>query len=192
MGRRPYFEKILKLKNKLSRNKQESVLIYNKSGDIGSDILLSIVSELEGRFRNEGVERSLFRKVLKVSIELLQNIQCHKSCVSLKCDDKNYTNSFFDFSVFKISKGVYELAVGNYVDTKQGIALKETIEQVNFINPSQIRELYRTILKKGHKEGRERTNLGLISVYKISGNKLKCEIKDVCDDVKFYTIKVLI
>lgn len=167
-------------------------LIYKSTVQTGTGEVFGILNDIDILLKDFSTDPVLKTKIYKISAELLQiALQYFKYLHSdeWKSEDENKISCF---SITEQSKGFYKITVAGFLPFKEGVSLRDLLEQINFISSDQIRRLYRIFLKKTKIRQELITELGLVYVYRISGNKLLYRTEKINNSKYFYSIEVLV
>jgi hypothetical protein len=112
-------------------------------------------------------------------MECLDNINKHSQSVSS-------SNSIF---MLCRKTDHFDIITGNKVNTDEVSAFIEKIEKINFMERSELREWYNTIIAEGEVNNKGGAGIGLIDIALKSGNKLEYETRTLPDNTSFLILK---
>jgi len=161
--------------------KKEIILSHN--GDLNFETIGILLSKLKKEMDSRGISVTLYKKVLTVMIESLENIY--------KYDDLINENYFPKFTIER-QDNQFILTAGNPVDKKSIKMLKEKIDCVNKLDKQELRKLYRKTITDGRFSKKGGAGLGFIEMAKISGNKIQYRFEDINKNTSYYILEVKI
>ncbi len=112
-------------------------------------------------------------------LESLQNVSRHTS------GDEYADMSLVVYS--KTDKG-YTVTTGNVIPSSVSTSLKEKLEQINSLDPKEIREVYRQMLSVAEFSEKGGAGLGLIEMAKRTGNKLDYDFASLDKDYSYFIL----
>jgi len=117
------------------------------------------------------------KKVYNVLVESIENISKYSS-------GRNHNPNIAMLLLCK-SDDHFTIITGNHILNKDIPALKEKLEKVSKLNPTELKKMYREQLlsKRTHENS---AGLGIIDIAIKSGNQIKFEFKPVTDLTSFY------
>lgn len=160
-------------------------LILSYQGEFTQEITKGVLSMTEKNLDSKGEESAIRRKVFNVMVECLQNIVKH----SYKGDN------IYDRAVFLIGEqdSTYEIATGNFIESKEIDSLKEKLDQVNDLDKDGLKALYKDLIKGtdglSEKGG---AGLGLVDIARKSGNKIEYSFNQFDESHSFFSLKTKI
>lgn len=112
-------------------------------------------------------------------VESLQNIAKHS-------DPSEMT----DMSVVLYSKayGGYTVTTGNVIPSGNVEELKKRLDEINSLNPDEIRSVYRQMLQNSSLSSKGGAGLGLIEMAKKTGNRLDYDFLKLNDKISYYVL----
>ena len=164
----------------LNSNKKYGVVLTSYSGPLEKKSGDSIVTLAEMAVLHSGATRSEMKRVSNVLIECIQNVIRHGWI-------DEFGETFLHLTIEHNSKG-YQIQCGNIVDLEMALKLKENLNEVNQLNPSEIRKKYVDALCKVDPLYLNGVGLGLLSMAESCSGKLEYELteKESEDLLLFY------
>jgi hypothetical protein len=119
------------------------------------------------------------KRLFMFVLESLQNVSKHS-------DKKDLA----DMSLVVYSKinGGYTVTTANVISTSSVDNLKKRLDEINNLNPEEIRNVYRKMLSSSELSDRGGAGLGLIEMAKSTGNKLDYDFLKMDDDNSYYIL----
>lgn len=163
---------------------QHVVVAY--SGVIDGELLESVYAMMDKHLDERMTPADKKKKLFHVLIESLQNVFHHQ----LRADEgaEKLQTGF----VIKYTGDVYTIVTGNNILNTSVPRLKEKLDKVNSLSPSELRTYYQESLAKTELSDKGGAGLGIIEMARKSGNKLKYEFAEVNGQFTFFTLEVTI
>jgi len=155
--------------------------IFKFEGSISQEIITQYLITLDKFLKKENLVRST-KKILIVSIELLQNIFKHSS-------PYNNIEKFCIIKCIKL-KDVLLTEYLNLIDKNHFIILNDRINQLNLLDHNEIKSLYLKILKEYSLTEKNQANLGLLQVYRKTKTKIYPKFVKLNNEYFFYILKL--
>lgn len=172
---------------KLMVNKK-LILIYE--GTITHDIMVSL-TKLAGS-KLDALEEAFFikKKVVNVMVECLQNIVRHYEQESFTppLDPEIYS------PVFLMGKRAdeYIIASGNPINNDDANMLNDKLKNINEMEKSEIRKLYREIIQNMELSNKGGAGLGFLDMARRSGQKLRFGFEAIDENHSFFYVMTVI
>jgi hypothetical protein len=151
--------------------------IGNFSHQTNTSLLNNMRSKLEGF--DEGTDPAVKKKLVNVMVECLDNINRHSQSASA-------SNSIF---MLCRKADHFDIITGNKVNTEEVSGFVEKIEKINFMERTELREWYNTIIAEGEVNNKGGAGIGLIDIALKSGNKLEYETRSLPGNTSFLILK---
>lgn len=152
---------------------------------ISTDSLSGLLALAELKMGTVSEGRSIKKKIFNILVECLQNVANHSEPVA----NESEINTIL---VLAQEEQDYVVITGNPVRTDQVDSLIERIESVNSIGQENVREEYMRMLDKSEYSAKGGAGLGLIDIYKRSGQALEYDVSPINKDYAILTLKVRI
>ncbi|MBN2864171.1 MAG: SiaB family protein kinase [Bacteroidales bacterium] len=119
------------------------------------------------------------KRLFMFVLESLQNVSKHS--------DKN---NLADMSLVVYSKinGGYTVTTGNVISTSNVDSLRNRLDEINNLQPEDIRDVYRKMLSSSELSSKGGAGLGLIEMAKSTGNKLDYDFLKMDDENSYYIL----
>ena len=151
--------------------------IGNISHQTNTSLLNNMRSKLDGLETDPSP--AVKKKLVNVMVECLDNINRHSQ-------PETAGNSIF---ILCRKDEYFEVITGNKVNTEAVHGFVEKIEKINFMERSELREWYNTIIAEGEVSNKGGAGIGLIDIALKSGNKLEYETRKLADNTSFLILK---
>jgi hypothetical protein len=148
--------------------------------------LIEKLRKAKGKFN---LDKSSFRKVLTLMVEVLENNYKYVNKLENKVLD-----SISVYPTFHLKKenDHFKMTSGNPILKKDIDPLKQRIDLINKLTRDELKELYKDTMSEGIYENQEGAGLGIMKMAKITRNKINYSIDPIKDDIFFYTIEIRI
>lgn len=151
-------------------------------GEITHQITKAFTSLTENNMAYASDPNSVQKKVFHVMVECLQNISKHAENPEGK-KGKNEGRG-----LFLVSKGndEYYVTTGNLVPNDKVSTLKEILENINSLDKTGLKKIYKQQIREGRLSEKEGAGLGFIDIARKTGNKLVYKFLPVDDHTSFF------
>ncbi|MCK4921289.1 MAG: SiaB family protein kinase [Bacteroidales bacterium] len=165
--------------------KPENILEYR--GHVTFNTIGRLINILKLRMVDKGVELFLYKRMLSVMIEVLENIY--------KNSDQYKDNQYISKNIiptFRIDRegGAYFINSTNPIKNGDSLVLGKKIEKINNTTQAELKLLYRQTISNGHFTEKGGAGLGLIEMAKISGNPIQYKFEPIDDEFSLYKLTV--
>lgn len=151
----------------------------------------SIIEETGKAMRNhleaENIAQVAVLDVFAVYIELAQNVRNYLTLRDITASDAMS-------SIIAIARkdDGYAVSSGNVVLIADGETLCKRIDEVNGMNPEELKRQYRTLLRQETAPGALGAGLGFLEIAKRSSKKMACSIRNIDETYGFFTLTAFI
>ena len=156
-------------------------IILSFEGIMSQDVLRSLVETLEEKIlrdhddKNDDNREFIAKRIYSVFIELAQNIQKYSFEQGKKDSDKGGSGII----VIGEEKDYFAICSGNLIEINKANKLVDYCQEINSYDASQIRKMYREVLKLERQPGQMGAGVGLLDILKKSKQPLGVELKEV-------------
>ncbi len=162
------------------------ILVYE--GEINQSITKAFSSMTE---RNSEIQNNSSRtqkRVYHVMVECLQNVAKHAG------HEETGEPIIPGRGIFMISNSdlEYSITTGNIVANDKVAEIKEMIGRFNALNPLEIKEEYKRMIKESRLSEKAGAGLGFIDIVKKTGNKIEFSFDKINDKTSFFIQKSVI
>lgn len=160
-------------------------IVYIYHGEFNFAMVDTLLTDVKRELTQFGANRSTQKKTYKVLVESLENAYRHSVNHYPPKPGKQE-------GIFILSRNIngYSLMVGNPIQKTEVEELTNKIEEVNSLNPEDLKEKYKTIIKTATISDKGGAGLGLTVMAIKSGNKLQYNFDDYKDDTNFFTLEI--
>jgi hypothetical protein len=165
--------------------------ILNYHGYLSYQITGELIEELRDISEQLNLKKSTYRKIVTLMVEIIENNYNYVNALEEEVREKSPEKPFFSFF---LSGDHYILKSGNPILKKDAEKLKKRIEHINQLQYEELKELYKKTMARGIYEERKKAGagLGIMKMAKISKNKIHYHIRNLHNDLYFYTIEIAI
>lgn len=159
--------------------------IFTHSGTVDSEIISTILSQLEDTFNTHNVPVKLRKKLFLIALEVLQNQQKHG-----ENPEKNKTLG--TNSIFRISKEKdhYCVTSGNLISNARVPNCQQQLERINKTEPRELKSQFKKMLVQTSLSVKGGANLGLIEMARKSGSKFIYSFNRVNPGFSFFKFQL--
>ena len=168
---------------------QNIILMYK--GELTFDLVTSMIATLEERLEELEENRKVKKKFYNVATETIQNLYYHLDEVNADEIRISSYDSRSALILIAARKRFYSLQTGNYVPTEKLDEIKSRIDDINSVEPDELRALYKKALNEQEFSDKGTGGLGFIDIArKTGGQKLRYKFQPVTDNVTYFTLQV--
>lgn len=168
----------------IERFMSEHELLLAYRDDINEQTVQYLLTLTEARLNDTVGDKKFRKRVFQILVECLQNVVNHAHHASGKRRS----------SILLMGRCRKSLTIitGNLVSNVSVEALRKRLEYVNQIGKEQVRDLYSEALRDSAFSSKGGAGLGLLDIYKRSGNTLEFDFTPAGPDSTFFTMKVMV
>jgi len=166
---------------------QEAEVILSYNGQFNFDKIGQLLNSLENEALVRGISMQLYKKILSVMIESLENIYKYSEYFE---NEQQLFPKYLPYFELRKTHGFVELITSNPIRNKDVEKLSGKIDLVNNLDREGLRDLFRVTLTNGEFSKKGGAGLGFIEMAKISGQKLDYEITPINNSFSYFTCKV--
>ncbi len=156
-------------------NSQKNIILQYK-GQIDYDIIGDLIQELKDDMKSRNVRFGLYKKVLTLMIETLENVIRYRE--NLDHDDPVLLDHPPSFIIYK-NDTEYEIEVSNAIRNKDAAILRKRLEELNSMDRKAIKDLYKATITNGQFSEHGGAGLGMIEMAKLADKKLDFSFADI-------------
>ncbi|MDX2442307.1 MAG: SiaB family protein kinase [Bacteroidales bacterium] len=168
----------------------EGDVLLAYKGSITSDLINNVLDALETKLIDFNEQSKTRKKVYNVLVESLQNLYHHIDDLPQVYKDR------FDarFGILIVTKEDhnYKISTGNFIHNDKIEQLKTKIDQVNSLSQTDLKEMYKDILRNEKLTAKGGGGLGLVDIARKTGNFLKYNFEKFDDEYYFFILDVLV
>jgi hypothetical protein len=166
---------------------EEIFLLYK--GLVKYDTIGQLISELKEKMFVAHVKQVVYKKVLMVMIEALENVfKYHEHFEKDKLIVAKYPPRIL---IVKSSKS-FKIECSNPVRSKDLPHLQARLEEINNMDKNGVKEAYKKIITNGKFSEKGGAGLGIVEMAKISDEKLVFDFHPINKDFYYYTLNLFI
>jgi hypothetical protein len=170
---------VMELTRRIRSKMMKEHLLFVYRGMITSENSVPLLMLLEKEMENSEFGFLGRKRLFMFVLESLQNVSRHAS------RDEHGSMSLVVYS--KSSDG-YTVTTGNIIDPANVSSLKERLDEINKLDPSEIRTIYRQMLNSSEFSTKGGAGIGLIEMAKKTGNKLDYDFVPVDDENTYFIL----
>lgn len=154
-------------------------LMFAYRGVVTNENSIPLLMLLEREMENSEFGFIARKRLFLFVLESLQNVTRHTS-----------HDLYGEMSLVVYSKtdNGYTVTTGNVIPASGTHKLRETLEQINNLDPGEIREVYRQMLSVAEFSNKGGAGLGLIEMAKKTGNKLDFDFVSLDKDYSYFVL----
>ncbi len=172
-------------------------MLKNTSGDIilsyqgllEFDNIGELIQSLKDKMRKRNVRFNTYKKILTIMIESLENII--RYCQNLDHQGSILATHPPEFRIYA-EENQYFIESANAILHQDVSRLKQKLSQLNQLNKSQIKKLYKQTITDGKFSERGGAGLGIIEMAKIADGKLDFSFTDLDPNYFCFTLMLAV
>ncbi len=159
-------------------------LIFIYQGDFSQETVKRLLALGEQTLEAAVCDPVVRRKVFNVMMESLQNIARHS--------EKGAETQRAFPAIFLVGREPdgYSVMSGNPIETNRVSELRRSLRQVNDLDESGLKHLYRDIIQGRSLSEKGGAGLGFVDMARKSGSKLSFDFQELSDSHCFFCLKV--
>ena len=164
-------------------------VIIDYRGPVQYETIGELIHVLKEKTGQLGIQTGIYKKILLVMIESLENIIKYNEYPDKARESDNNIHP-----TIRIEKQntFYSISSSNLLNSSQADRIKTKINFLNNLDEYGIKELYKGIITNGEFSQKGGAGLGLIEMAKVSPHKIDCSFSNYNDDLSRYRIEVRI
>jgi hypothetical protein len=167
----------------------EREIIIHFKGQLHFDIIGELIHVLKDKMRTRKISYAVYKKVLMLMIELLENIiRYHENYEGNTFILQNYPPEF----LISHSGNTYFIESSNAIFKSDRKLLEKRLSELNNLDKEKIRDLYKATITNGKFSEKGGAGLGIIEMAKMSDEKLAYSFTDVNDEFVYYVLKLIV
>jgi hypothetical protein len=164
-------------------------IILHFKGHLDYDVIGELIISLKEKMRQRRVRFGLYKRILTLMIESLENIIRYRTNVGNRgvlLDD--YQPEF----LIALDEDRVFIETANALFNPDINTLSERLIQLNNLDPDELKELYKETITNGKFSDKGGAGLGIIEMAKIADEKMEFDFKTVNDQVSMFYLKLII
>ena len=170
-------------------NSSHKEIFLHYKGAILYDTIGELISELKEIMFERHVKQAVYKKVLMVMIEALENVFKYHEHFE---NEKEVFRKFPPEILIAQLSGKFSITVSNPVRVNDAVVLQERLKEIIALDKPGIKKKYKEIITNGEFSEKGGAGLGIIEMAKITDSKLEFSFTDINDVFKFYRLNLKI
>jgi hypothetical protein len=163
--------------------------ILQFTGRIRYDTISQLINELKGKVVALGIQTNVYKKILLVMIESLENIMKHAfDYTKIQGFDNRYLPRFH----IRKKEAQYVLSSSNLIENNHIDMLESSLEKLNLLDNHGLKELYKTTITNGQFSHKGGAGLGLIEIAKIASHKIQYSFEPINQELSYFSFSVTV
>lgn len=154
-------------------------IIVSHFGEFSQDLVNSLSTSIEDMMLDSGDRKPAVKRMFSILVEGLQNIRIH--------GERDTDGNQVSFLIVLQNDEDYEVTFGNLVNIKIQDRLIARIDELNQMNPDEIKSMYMDTLSNGIMSSKGGAGLGFITIALKSNHKIEYQAAQVADNLVFFT-----
>jgi hypothetical protein len=171
----------------LDLSKRDIVLSF--TGNLDYDVIGELIASLKDRMKQRKVRFGLYKKILTLMIETLENIIRYRAHFNVK--DITLDHYPPEFLIAFENEKVFIESV-NAIYNNDIEKLNSKLLHLNNLSPDELRELYKDTITNGKFSEKGGAGLGIIEMTKIADERLHYSFNRIDDNLSLFFLKITI
>ena len=167
---------------------EKEVLLHYK-GQLEFDTIGDLIHQLKDRVRDHQVKYVVYKKILMVMIESLENIIRYR---------EHFANNDFillnyppEFTI-SLSKNLFIIESANAIRNQDAGELESKLSQLKKLDKKEIKELYRSTITNGQFSEKGGAGLGIIEMAKITDRRIEYAFQPIDEFYSFFLLQLVV
>ena len=169
------------LYHKFSEGDANNVMLSH-FGEFSQDLVNSISEGVESKLYENDVKKAIIKRMFSILIEGLQNIRIH--------GEKYNNQSQHGHVIVAKQTDKFVVSFGNYVLNDNIKMLSKNLNDLNKLEPEEIKERYLKVLGNELISEKGGAGLGFITIAMKSKSKLDFDFQEINEDLVYFYFKV--
>ncbi len=167
----------------IERMMVENQLLLAYKDHINEETSDQLIGMVDSKMTGFDEEKKVKKKVFNVLVECLQNVSRHAE------PDKGQDH---ESSILLIGKNenIFFIITGNMMASDKMDDLKNKLEQINGLNPEELRNKYKEMINNTDFSSKGGAGLGLLDIARKSANKFEYDFRKLSEKKTYFTLKV--
>jgi len=166
----------------------KDIILYHK-GALSYDTIGELISDLKAKMRGHYKQFGLYKRILTLMIESLENIVRYNNSISAEPKLlKKYPPEF----IICYNKDNYSIETANIIHNSDIPILEERIEMLKNMSPAEIKELYKVTITNGKFSEKGGAGLGIIEMAKIADDRIDGYFSAIDTDYSYFILRLVI
>lgn len=171
----------------LKKEFAEKNILICFNGPFTHSILEEIGLAIRNHLNQENLTKAAVSDVFSVYIELTQNARNYIQA-------RNFQDEELKSTIVVVAKDGerYAVTAGNYMVRNDLPPLLDRIQTINQRTPEELKKMYKEQLRNGTPEKGNSAGLGLIDIARKSTEKLETNVREVSNEISFFSISAFV
>lgn len=170
----------------IDRMMSENELLLAYRDHISEETVQQLLSLTELKLAQSGEEKKLRKRVFNILVECLQNVVNHSA------SGNEARAEVASILLLGRHEEDFFIVTGNRIANEKIPDFESKIKEINSWDHSEMREIYSDKLGKSEYSEKGGAGLGLMDIYKRSGNQIKHQIDPIDNEVSFLSMQVTV
>ncbi len=167
------------------RKKGDELLVHE--GILSFETIGHLLAELKARAKEREVPQGVYKRLLIVTIESLENIYKYRE----HFEDQHHLMIYYPpFFTIKKGKDYYQVKARNLLNNADAETLSNQIEKIRSMDSSTLQEYYNKIINNGKYTKKGGAGLGFVEMARAAAKPLDFTISKLDDSFSSFTLKV--
>ena len=173
-------------------NLNEKGVVFNYSGFVTEDILLSIGRALRDKLTLEGAGRRTSQRLFSIFVEQMQNIIRYSAeRASADCTDDTSDLRYGLLSVGS-KDGRYFISCCNLVHNKDAERLEKSLTAISRMDQDELKKVYKETLRGATPENSKGAGVGFIEIARQTKDGFEFGFRDLANGTSYFCLRAFV
>lgn len=167
----------------IERMMVDNQLLLAYKDHINEETSDQLIAMVDSKMIGFDEEKKVKKKVFNVLVECLQNVSRHAE------PEKGKDHESSILLIGRNDKSFF-IITGNMMSNDKTAQLKEKLNQINQLNPDELRDKYKEMMNQMEFSDKGGAGLGLLDIARKSANKFEYDFRKLSENKTYFTLKV--
>jgi hypothetical protein len=167
----------------IERMMVDNQLLLAYKDNINEETSDQLIAMVDSKMIGFDEEKKVKKKVFNVLVECLQNVSRHAE------PEKGKDHESSILLIGRNDKSFF-IITGNMMSNDKTDQLKEKLNQINQLNPDELRDKYKEMMNQMEFSDKGGAGLGLLDIARKSANKFEYDFRKLSENKTYFTLKV--
>lgn len=167
----------------IERMMVDNQLLLAYKDHINEETSDQLIAMVDSKMIGFDEEKKVKKKVFNVLVECLQNVSRHAE------PEKGKDHESSILLIGRNDKSFF-IITGNMMSNDKTAQLKEKLNQINQLNPDELRDKYKEMMNQMEFSDKGGAGLGLLDIARKSANKFEYDFRKWSENKTYFTLKV--
>lgn len=172
------------------KNIHDNNIILMYKGALNFELSSTIIDTAESRLGELELDRSLNKKFYYVLTESVQNLFYHVEKVEIVDEIISAYEANSVLILISAKKRYYSFITCNNIENKNVVKLKQRIDQINKMNPEEVKAAHREAMSNDEFSSKNTAGLGLLDIARKTRTKFNYNFERKNDNYSYFSFEI--